>query len=236
MNPRRRNSFWLLIVTLFVLGCDISTLAAPAPIPSPNPNVVNTIVVLTAGAAATQTAVLIPPTLTPSFTPFPSQTPSITPTATNTFVFTTPTMIKFTKTPTPTKTKKSTGGGGGSGGGGGGGGGGSNTGTWSCALTGQSPSNGASFSASASFTTNWTLKNTGSNTWLHTSVDVVNLGGTLMAANSVYDTLSDVPVGGSATISISMTAPAVTGTYTSNWSLRVGKTLFCPLLVTISVQ
>lgn len=235
MSQRRRNGYWLLILTLFVLSCDVSTLAAPAPIPSPNPNTINIIVAMTAGAAATQTAVLIPPTLTPSFTPFPSQTPSITPTATGTFVFTTPTMIKFTKTPTPTKSKGS-GGGGGGGGGGGSSGGGSNTGTWACTLTAQAPVNGTSFKASTSFTANWTLQNTGSNTWLHTSVDVTNIGGTLMAANTAYDTLSDVPVGGSTTISVPMTAPSSTGTYTSNWTLRVGKELFCPIAVTISVQ
>ncbi len=256
----RPRSYLFLIAVFFVIGCDLSSLAAPPPsFPTAAPGAVNTIVAQTAAAAATQTAggvpapgaaagpgavdaivaqtaaaaatqtqAALPDTLTPSFTPFPTFTPSGTPSPTVTFVFIlkTPTKPPPTKTPTPVK---------GSGGGGGGSGGGSGSVSWTCKFVGQSPVDGVHFAAKTPFTTKWTVKNTGDLTWLKTSVDSVNAGGTLLASNTFYDTPANVPVGNSETISVPMTAPSKSGTYTSYWSLRVGHTLFCPLSITINV-
>lgn len=255
----RRKLFLLLSAAVFVISCDVTSFLASPAFPTTAPGAVNTIIAQTAAAAATQTALrmpavgpvsvstivaqtaavaatqteaLIPDTLTPSFTPFPSQTPSITPTSTPTFIFKlkTPTRPPPTKTPVPTKKSSS-----GAGGGGHGSGGGSSSVSWSCQLTGQSPVNGVHFAASSPFTTNWTVKNTSSLTWIHTSIDIVNVGGTNLASSSFFDTFADVAVGGSETVSVNMTAPAGSGTYTSNWSLRVGKTFFCPLSISITV-
>jgi hypothetical protein len=80
-----------LASVLLLISCDVSSFAASQQVPTPIPGAINVIVAQTAAAAATQTAALIPVTLTPSLTPFPSQTPADTPTATRTFIFIFPT-------------------------------------------------------------------------------------------------------------------------------------------------
>lgn len=236
MNARKRVAYFWLIVTLTALSCDVSTFVPQQSIPTSEPGLIDTIVVQTAAAASTQTAALIPPTLTPSMTRLPTKTPTITPTDTPTFIFKlkTPTKPPSTRTPTPTK-KSSGGGGGGGGGGGSGGGGGGSTATWSCQLTSQSPTNSTHFAPSTPFSMNWTVKNTSSETWLATSVDVTFLSGTNLASGTLFDTTSNTSVGSSYVVTLSMQSPAGSGTYTSNWSLLVGKTLFCPMSITINV-
>jgi hypothetical protein len=64
---------------------------------------------------------------------------------------------------------------------------------------------------------------------------MVFAGGTNLASDTKFDTGGDVVVGDSETLKLTMTAPASSGTYSSDWSLRNGKELFCPLSVTISV-
>jgi Ig-like domain from next to BRCA1 gene len=87
MRSIKQPGYFLLIATIFILSCDVSTFLAPLPVPSPDPNLVQSIIVQTAARAGSQTAVLIIPTLTPTYTPFPSQTASTTPSPTETFVF-----------------------------------------------------------------------------------------------------------------------------------------------------
>ncbi len=214
MNLHRRIGTLLLIITFFILSCDVSSLVAPVPIPTTNPNAVSTIVVLTAGAASTQTALWTLPTLTPTFTPFPSQTPSSTPLPTATFIFAS-TYIAPTAVGT--------------------GGIVSGFADFDCLLQGQFPANGAPENAGTRFVTVWSVRNTGTRQWLHSNIDLVFTGGTNLASYSSNDTGADVPPGSSTSIKVTMTAPASSGTYKSNWSLRAGKTLFCPISVTISV-
>jgi hypothetical protein len=227
MKPH--NKFWylFLIIALLVISCDVSTLAAPQVIPTAAPGAIGTIVAQTAAAASTQTAALLPPTMTPSFTPFPTRTASATPSPTETFVFKLPTL---TKTPIPTATQA----GGGSGGGGGGGssGGGSD---WTCKVTGQNPKNSAHIAAGALFNANWNVQNTGIQGWLNTTVDIAFVSGTRMAAKSLYDLQYSVNPGASTTITIPMKAPGKKGTYTTSWTLEAGKVGFCGLSLTIVV-
>jgi Ig-like domain from next to BRCA1 gene len=209
--------YFLLITTIFALSCDVSTLLSPGAIPSPDQNLVQTIIVQTGGAAASQTAAVVTPSLTPSSTPLPSQTPSITPSPTETFVFNLPTpKIKATGTNVQGAT-------------------GSKNGAWDCQLVSQSPPNGASIAANYPFSANWTVQNTGYVVWLQSSVDLIHTGGPQLSSASGYNTHSDVAVGSSETLSIQMTAPASSGSYTSIWSLRASRTIFCPLTVTIMV-
>lgn len=236
MKSQKRIGYFLTIITIFfVLGCDVSTLAAPQQIPTPIPGIINTIVVQTAAAAATQTAALIPPTLTPSLTPFPTKTPTITPTPTQTviFIFTTPTSVKPTRTKTPVPSS----GGGGSGGGSGGGnsGGGGSGATWSCQWISQTPANSTHYAPGTGFNANWTVKNNGDQTWVHTTVDIVFLSGTKTAPLTRYDTTADTGVGASYVMSVPMVAPPTNGTYSMTWALQAGTTTFCSVSLTIIV-
>lgn len=219
MIPIKRFRYFLLIATLLMIGCDFSTLLAQPPIPSPNPNTIQSIIRGTAAAAGSQTAVLIPPTLTPSFTPFPSATASITPTSTETFVFAFPTV---TRPPAPTQPK-----------------GGvviTDNGSWGCQVVDQTPSNGTTYNPNDLFSVNWMLKNTGGHTWLHSSIDIVNIGGPTVSSAYAYNTYYDVSTDSSETVTIDMMAPSSAGTYSSNWALRKGVILFCPVSITFTVK
>ena len=209
--------YFLLITTIFVLSCDVSSLVAPSTIPSPDSNLVQTIIVQTGAAAASQTAALVTPSLTPSSTPLPSQTPSTTPSPTETFVFNLPTP-KIN--PTGTDVKGATG---------------SKNGAWDCQLVSQSPPDGTSVAANYPFSASWTVQNTGYVVWLRSSVDLIHTGGPQLSSASGYNTHSDVAVGSSESLSLQMTAPSSPGSYTSYWALRASRTIFCPLSVTIMV-
>jgi hypothetical protein len=262
MKSQKRIGYLLTIATIFILGCDISTLVAPQSIPASAPGnintivaqtaaaaatqtaalnppsalgVINTIVVQTAAAAATQTAALIPPTLTPSFTPFPTQTASITPTATQTFIFRMPTAVKPTSTKTPVPASSGGSSGGGGGGSSGGGGGGGSTTTWSCKWVSQTPANSTHFAPGTGFNANWTVKNTGDITWIHTTVDIIYSSGAKLSTQLRFDTTADTSVGSTYVVSVPMTAPATAGTYSMTWSLQAGATTFCSMPLTILV-
>jgi hypothetical protein len=81
----------------------------------------------------------------------------------------------------------------------------------------------------------WTVKNTSSQTWLATTVDIVWRSGSNLSTGTLFDTTSDVNVGSSTAISLSMKAPSSAGTYTSAWSLRAGANTFCPMSIKIIV-
>lgn len=228
MKPQKRIGYLLTIATLFVLSCDLSTLVAPQQIHASAPGTIGTIVVQTAAAAATQTAALIPPTLTPSFTPFPTKTASITPTNTATFVIPSKTNTpKPTKTPLPATQK--------SGGGGSGGGGSTTTASWSCSLVSQIPNDNTHFAPGTIFNANWTVKNTGDAAWMHTTVDIVYSSGSKLSAQLLFDTSADTSVGNNYVVSVPMTVPASPGTYSMVWSLQANMNTFCPLPLTILV-
>lgn len=84
----RRRTLLLFIAMILTLACLPTLGPASAPIPTLDPNAPLTAIVLTAGAAATQTAVNAPPTVTPTV---PTNTPFPTPTATATFLYLIPT-------------------------------------------------------------------------------------------------------------------------------------------------
>ncbi len=236
-QPIGHKLFWLMMTTILVISCDISSLAAPTSLPAAGPGAVNTIVAQTAAAAATQTsasllasgpagstsiaktanaaatqtAAMFTPTVTPTVTPYLTQTPSDTPTATVTFVF-------FLMTPTETPGAAS-----------------GHKALWSCQILGQVPANNVHFAPNTQFKTTWTVKNTSTTNWVATNINIQFAGGTNLASESAFDTVANVPIGGSEALRISMQAPAEAGTYTSKWTLISGKTDFCPLSVVIIV-
>lgn len=189
----------------------MSTLIGPQQAPAPAPGAVNTIVVLTAQAAASQTAAALPPTLTPTFTPIPTDTPTETPSPTPTFLF-----ILSTLTKTPTAAVSSS--------------------DFSCNLTDQTPADGSSMSKNATFTATWTVRNTGQATWSSNNVDFVYVQGAKLATVKAADLPKTVSPGGSVKLSLSMVAPNAANTYKTVWTLQQGKTSFCRLTLTIVVK
>ncbi len=178
--------------------------------PTLGPAGINTIVAQTAGAAATQTAALVPPTLTPSATPTASRTPTVTPSLTPTFIFV---LSTLSKTPTP----------------------GPASGDLACKLLSQSPEDGATMSKNEGFTVGWKVRNTGASTWDSNAVDFIYLSGTKMASSKVVDLPKSVAEGDSITLKVGMNAPSNSGSYKTVWTLRQGKTQFCKLSISIVV-
>ncbi len=245
MSKRVRIFSAWLAVTALIVACMPSFLTYQA-IPTPLPGALNLFIAQTAAVAATQTALLAPPTLTPTLTPSPTKTPSPTASPTPTFIFklSTPTVPIVTKTLRPTatiplrggavtratKTAKAKGGGGG-----GGGQAGKPPVKWSCGFLSQLPTNDTHYATGASFNATWTVQNTGDQPWTTTTVDEVVTGGTVMTASAIYDVTSNTGVGSTFVIDIPMTAPSAPGTYATAWSLKVGQTLFCPVSLRIIV-
>jgi hypothetical protein len=232
MNRRnvRRLTLWLIVIVV-ILGCGAPALVTPPPSVS-GPGSVETIIVQTAEAAQTQTALVLPPSATPSLVPSPTRTPTLTPTPTATILFLFPTN---TNVPTATSALASGGGsdtGGGTGGGSTGGGGfikpTATPQEWTCRVLSKSPANNTVFTAGTSFKATWTVQNTGTKTWPKQGVDVVyQSGARLNAGKPYYDIPAGVGPGGTVTISVTMELPKRPKEYSTRWSLMVGKTHFC---------
>lgn len=216
----RHISIWLAFVV--IVGC---TPVAITPPPTLVPGEMEAIIGQTAAAAQTQTAILRPPTKTPTLTPFPTKTATVTPTPTATILFITPTetfepdildgassgttsdgtgssdgYVKPTATPSE----------------------------WECRLLSKSPVNHAVISAGTSFKAIWTVQNTGTKTWPKQGVDVVyESGARLNVGRPYYDIPTGVGPGGTVTISVTMTLPKRPKEYNMRWSLKVGRTNFC---------
>ncbi len=201
-----------LALALLLISCDLSTLVGPAA-PAPVPGAVNTIVVLTAAAAGTQTAASIPPTWTPTFTPSPSRTPTITPSPTPTFRF-----FLFTATSVPETAAAGA------------------PGDYQCSLTDQTPADGTTFSKGETFQTVWTVKNTGSVVWDTNTVDFAYVSGTKLASIKLADLPKSVAVGKSIGLKLTMTAPSTVNTYQTTWSLQQGNNRFCKVTLSIVVK
>ena len=210
----------LAAIVLLSLACAVPLMPASS-LPTLPPGGINTIVAMTAGVAQMQTAAALPPasfTPPPTFTPTntvipPTETP--TPTETVIFHFFVPTSTK-----PPTSTGSSTSG---------------TTAEYACKLASQTPANGTNLAPSTAFDVSWKVKNTGNKVLDKASTDFVFKGGTNMAAINGYDFPGDVPVNGTIVLTVSMTTPAASGTYTSTWAVRRGKTDICTMSIKIIV-
>ena len=206
-----------LFATLVVSAC--APLLAPPAAPTLDTGALNTIVAQTAGAAATQTA-LVPP---PSSTPIPTSTLLITTTATEippltpTFVFALTTATK----PKPTATNSDEA---------------DEAAQYACEVLSQMPEDNVAYAPNTDFDVRWQVKNTGTKDWEAGSTDYRFLTGAELHENPIYDLYKTVPVGGIADIIIDMRAPAEPDTYSTTWYLRVGKTGFCNMRLTIVVK
>jgi len=93
-----------------------------------------------------------------------------------------------------------------------------------------SPPGNTHFNPGDTFTTVWTVKNTGDN-WPGKSVDLVYRSGEQMSSLAGYDVSPYIISGGNTFVlpAVSMTAPVSPGTYTTGWSLHIGQYYFCDM-------
>jgi hypothetical protein len=211
MFKRNYRILALLFAIALLLACAPVAATTPPVPPTFDPFSVNTIIAQTAGAAATQTFVLLPTlTPTPTVTKTPTEVPSSTPTFL--FVLATPTVPSLT----PTLEISSN--------------------PYACRLVSQNPVDDSLVAKGADFAVLWRVLNVGVNAWDANSVDYHYFNGEKLHKASVYDLQNSVPTGGQIDIIVNMKAPKEQGTYLTTWSLRVGKQDFCKLHLTIKIK
>jgi hypothetical protein len=226
MSTRNLKFLYAFITFALVMAC-VPTLAAP--FPTADPNAINTFIAQTANAAATQTVAAQPTyTLTPSITPTRNtETPSPTATSTVIFILSSPTQQVI-----PTFTFISSGGGGS----GGSSGGGTSSANYSCQILSVNPANGTIMDSRADFDAVWRVRNNGQRAWDRNSVDFIYDSGDKIHKVAGYDLSSNVAAGGTIDLGVDMEAPRDDGTYSTNWTLRVGDNEFCRMSLTIVVR
>jgi len=212
MIRRNYKAFLVAIIIVMMFACMPIFAPTSAPMPTFDPNSINTLIALTANAAATQTALMLPPTLTPTATPLPTNTPTETPTPT--FVFILPTLVIPPTMAVP----------------------GSSGLQYECQIISQDPLNGSTISPGAAFDMNWKVANIGKKAWFSSDTDYRYTSGDKLYKTSIYDLESSVLPGGMIDLTIKMKAPAAPGTYKTEWKIMVGKNWFCPLKLTINVN
>jgi len=164
--------------------------------------------------AVTDTPALPTNTLAPSGTPLPTNTPLPTSTPLPPPATATATYIPWTSTPvfTPTLT------------------------TYNCTLTDASPKTTNKITPGMDIDGQWVVKNTGSETWLHTEIDLKYVSGTkFQTISDLFDLKSDVAKNESYTVIVDMLAPATVGTYYATWTLAHGSLSFCTMNLTLVV-
>jgi hypothetical protein len=213
---KRRIAQAIGAIAILVISCDVSTMLPPgAAFPSPAPGVVETIVAGTAGAAQTQTAILVPATPTLTFTATVTRTATLTPTFTPTFIW-------RMGSATPQKTATSTLG--------------ATVGDLECKLIDQSPADGTEFKPNTDFDAVWEVRNTGTAAWDENGVDFAYVSGRKMHKRATYDLPENVNKGESIALVVDMVAPEENGTYKVVWSLRRGGENFCQVNLAIKVK
>ena len=238
----RRISIWL-VMSLYLLACALPFMATPAA-PTQAPQMLGTIIVQTADAAKTQTAIYLPTiTLTPTSTPTP--TPTKTPTPTPTLI--PPIVLPFLFTATPTVTLSLTQAGTVSADGTGGDVGDEDEDEkssyssvidkeWACTVLQRSPANGAIIGRGVRFSAVWTILNRGMKTWPNTGVDFLFKAGLRNEGRARFDLPSTVITGGKITLDVALIAPKEPGVYRSIWTLKVGRTYFCQMGINFEVK
>lgn len=108
--------------------------------------------------------------------------------------------------------------------------------SYSCTITESSPEVGYDLAPGTDFDASWTAKNTGTNTWLGSEVDIKYVSGTKMHEGSdLRDLPGDVAKDSTFKFILDMIAPNEVGRYTSTWAMVQGSTTLCTFTVTIDV-
>lgn len=209
MQRRSNRTILLIISILLMLACMPTLGSAPAPLPTLDPNAPLTAIVLTAGAAATQTAVNSPPTATPTTptnTPFPTATPTAT------FLFILPTsIIPPTQIPLGVSSKQ-----------------------FDCQILSIEPK--VTLPVSTKFTAKWVIANIGKSTWDGGSTDYRYIDGEKLHLQSIYDFPATITPGTTVELTVDMQTPSSPGMYPTFWQINVGKNGFCRMELTVTVN
>jgi hypothetical protein len=210
MLRRHSKVLYLAVSLILALACVPTLGSTPPPIPTFDPNGPLTAIVLTAGYAATQTAINAPPTATP--TPLPTKTPTNTPSPTATFLFILPTnALPPTQIPLGVSNKE-----------------------LDCQVLSTEPK--AAIAASTSFIGKWVIANIGTATWLSDNVDYRYSEGDKFHLQSIYDFPANVQPGSTVEVTVDMQAPSTPGEYTTKWRINQGNKLICTMEMKITVQ
>jgi hypothetical protein len=214
----------ILLMTAIIAMYACAPLLLPSvstPVPTLAPGELEVIIAQTAAMAASQTAILIPPTPTMTLTPSPTVTASLTPSPTVTFIFLLPTL-----TPLPAGSRPG------------------DIGTvsgplnkgFSCKIISTDPPLDAAVSAGESFNAHWIIQNDGTALWDSDNMDYLFSSGQKMyVGDKARDLSASITPGGTLDIIIAMKAPKASGSYTTVWKLHSGDEYFCPLTITITV-
>jgi len=208
---RNKRILWILAAAGLIFACVPISQPASVPIPTFDPNSIGTLIVLTADAAATQTALLLPPSPTVTAIP-PTETQTESPTPT--FLFLLPTL-----TAAPTKATP-----------------GSSNEQFDCQVISQDPADNTAMEGNKPFITTWEVNNIGSGTWSSTDTDYHFSSGARLHEAAVYDLPDSVPPASTIKLKVNMKAPNEAGTYKTIWRIRIGKIEFCPMNLTIVVN
>jgi len=209
----------IILAIVVLLAC--VPLATPiAPPPTYDLLSINTNIARTAEAAATQTALMIPPSLTPTVTAPPTKTLAPTETSTPIFIFQLPTATVPSLTPTTSLTPRPA----------------ASQAKYECRVDSQSPQDNHAFGPGDSFDAHWWVTNIGSDKWDSVSADYIYSSGDKIHKTAIYDLQKSIPSGKQAEIVVDMKAPNNPGTYTTTWTIRIGSNVFCPMDMTIIVK
>jgi len=244
-----RKFLGLTVMLGFSLACISPWAAAPTPTTFPMANALQTLdssVAETAAVAATQTALLRPPTLTPTITRAPSQTPAVaTPSPTFLFYLVSTATVDLPIEPTSAAlnatatylsvnnlvdiggiaipaipTEKYT-----------------HENEWRCIVR-YHPN--PEVAPNQKFDAYWDVTNTGWDAWTSSTVDFVYKGGLRHdGSTGIQDIRSTVGFGKSISVGAKFVAPRRVGVYNSRYVLRVDatwKTEFCNLKMTVTVK
>jgi uncharacterized membrane protein len=105
-------------------------------------------------------------------------------------------------------------------------------------LVGQSPLDYTVQEAGADFDMEWTVVNTGSDSWTTNVAQFVRAGqtGELHADEDSFAVDDDVQPGESLTVSAPATAPDVAGTYGELWEINANGSVVCQFWMIINVK
>lgn len=214
-----RQNYRTLVISItaaLVISCVIPALV-PESVPAVatfDPNSINTVIALTSAAAATQTAQMSPPTLTPTVTLIPANLYTPTETPTPTFIFLLP-----TATVPPTQIPP-----------------GSSGLEYECQVISQSPPIDSVMPKGTPFEAHWKVANVGTVEWDPNNADYRYVSGDQLHTTSAFDLSEPVSPGGTIDFTVEMQAPSDPGSYSTLWKINVGKTKFCSMRITIVVN
>ena len=82
----------------------------------------------------------------------------------------------------------------------------------------------------------WRVRNNGQRNWNKDDVDYLFLDGDRIHTVESYDLPDTVRIGETVDLIVDMVAPKNSGSYTTNWTVRVDIRNFCTMSLTIVVQ